>query len=74
MNSTIDDFKTGDFVIHSNLGPGRVTSHETIGHFGGRVVIVEYDRKTAKEPLRGEYDRRWFEMLPNVLSRLSPPE
>lgn len=74
MNAAIDDFKTGDFVLHSNLGRGRVTSHETIGHFGGRVIIVEYERKTVKcFPVRGEYDQRWFELLPNALRRLNRP-
>lgn len=70
----IDDFKTGDLVLHSSLGPGRVVSDDTIGHFGGRVVIVEYERKTAKgNPVRGEYDQRWFELLPNALNRIAIP-
>lgn len=56
------DLKVGDKVVHANVGNGIVTNIEN------DTVYVLYETPQFKTNAKGEYDRRWFELHPDLLT------
>lgn len=57
-----EDFKVGEHVAHISQGDGVVTAVDDSVHVTYRPKGVN-----SGKPLRGIYDRRWFELHPNYL-------